>query len=85
MKRISTFFEIILSAALLVLGLYMLQEGISNKSTSAPAILIGGAVFFTVGVMTLTSAVRSVLWHRRMVRHSLNHDLDSAAHGDNRG
>jgi hypothetical protein len=79
MKRISTVFEIILSAALLVLGLFMLQEGISGKSTSAPAILIGGAVFFTAGVMTVTSAVRSILWHRRMVRNSLNHELDSPA------
>jgi len=84
MRRISTSFEIILSATLLVLGLYMLQDGISSKSTNTPAILIGGAVFFTVGVMTLFSAVRSILWHRRMVRHSLNHDLDNAA-GDNRG
>jgi hypothetical protein len=85
MRRISTFFEIILSATLLVLGLSMLYEGSSNKSTSAPAMLIGGAVCFTLGVMTLFSAVRSILWHRRMVRHSLNHDLDNAARGDNRG
>jgi len=85
MRRISTAFEIILSAALLVLGLFMLYEGSSNKSTSMPAILIGGAVCFTVGVMTLFSAVRSILWHRRMVRNSLNDDLDSAAHGDNCG
>jgi hypothetical protein len=35
--------------------------------------------------MTLFSAVRSILWHRRMVRQSLNHDLDSAAPGHNRG
>jgi len=86
MRRISTFFEIILSATLLVVGLYMLYEGSSNKSTSEAAILIGGAVFFTLSVMTLFSAVRSILWHRRMVRHSLsNHDLDSAAHGHHRG
>jgi hypothetical protein len=86
MRRVSTFFEIILSATLLVLGLFMLYEGSSNKSTSAAAILIGGAVCFTLGVMTLFSAVRSILWHRRMVRHSLaNHDLGTAAQGHNRG
>ena len=85
MRRISTAFEIILSASLLVVGLYMLYEGSSNKSGSAPAILIAGAVCFTLGVMTLFSAVRSILWHRRMVRHSLNQDLDSAAHGHDRG
>jgi hypothetical protein len=85
MKRISTAFEIILSATLLVLGLVMLYEGSSNKSPNDPAILIGGAACFTLGVMTLFSAVRSILWHRRMVRQSLNHDLDSAAPGHNRG
>jgi hypothetical protein len=84
MKRISTLFEIILSATLLVLGLYMLYEGSSSKSASEAAILIGGAVCFTVSVMTLISAARSILWHRRMLRHS-NHYLDSAAPGQNRG
>ena len=83
MRRISTVFEIILSAILLVLGLFMLYEGSSNKSGSEAAMLIGGAVCFTLSVMTLFSAVRSILWHRRMVRHS-NH-LDSAAAGHNRG
>jgi hypothetical protein len=84
MKRISTLFEIILSAALLALGLYMLYEGSSNKSASEAAILIGGAVCFTLSVMTLISAVRSILWHRRMQRHA-NHSLDGAAPGHNRG
>jgi len=86
MRRISTSLEIILSATFLFLGLYMLYEGSSNKSTNTAAILIGGAVFFTLGAMTLFSAVRSILWHRRMIRHALsNHDLDSAAPGHNRG
>jgi hypothetical protein len=84
MRRISTFFEIILSATLLVLGLYMLYEGSLNKSASESAILIGGAVCFTLAVMTLFSAIRSILWHRRMVRRSIpHHDLDSAASGHN--
>jgi hypothetical protein len=85
MKRISTFFEITLSASLLTLGLYMLHEGSSNKSPSEAAMLIGGAVCFTLGVMTLVSAVRSILWHRRMVRHSMPNDfLDGAAPGHDR-
>jgi hypothetical protein len=72
MRRISTPFEVILSAALSVLGLYMLYEGSSSKSASEAAMLIGGAVCFTVSVMTLFSAIKSILWHRRMVRHSLS-------------
>ena len=70
MKRITTLFEIILSATLLILGIYLLHEGSSNKSTNEAAILIGGAVCFAAGAMTLVFSARSVLWHRRMLRHS---------------
>ena len=86
MKRISTLFEIIVSAALLFLGLYMLYEGSSNKSTNEAAILIGGAVCFTVSIMTLVSAVKSLVWHRRMLRHSMpNDDLDTSSPEHNHG
>ena len=74
MRRISTLFESLLSSALGILGLYMLHEGSSDKSPSEAAILIGGAVCFTLGVMTLVSAVRSILWHRKMLRHSMPND-----------
>ena len=86
MKRISTLFEIIVSAALLLLGLYMLYEGSSNKSTNEAAILIGGAVCFTLSTMTLVSAVKSLLWHRRMRRHSTPSDvLDTSSPEHNHG
>jgi hypothetical protein len=84
MKRISTLFEIILSVTLFVLGLYLLYQGGSNKSANEGPIVIGGAVCFTLGVMTLISAVRSIIWHQRMLRQSMpNHDLDSNAPGHN--
>ena len=58
----------------------MLHEGSSDKSPNEVAILLGGAVCFTLGAMTLVSAVRSILWHRRMLRHSIPKDcLDGAA------
>jgi hypothetical protein len=86
MKRVWTLFEVILSATLLILGLYMLSEGSSNKSPNAAAILIGGAVCITLGVTTLVSAVRSILWHRKMLRHSMHNPyLDSAAPEHDRG
>jgi hypothetical protein len=86
MKRISTLFEIILSAALLFLGIYMLYEGSSNESTNEAAILIGGAVCFTLSIMTLVSAVKSLVWHRRMLRHSMrNDDLDTSSPEHNHG
>jgi hypothetical protein len=86
MKRIATSFEIILSVILLTVGLYMLYEGTSSKSTTAAATLIGGAVCFTMSGMTLFSSVRSILWHRKMLRHSMHGaDLDDAASEHNRG
>jgi hypothetical protein len=57
MGTIATLFEIVVSATLLAFGLYLLHEGGSNQSVSEGAILIGGAVCFTLGVMTLVSAV----------------------------
>lgn len=74
MKRIWTLFEIFLSATLLIAGLYMVHEGASNKSSNEAAILIGGAVCLTLGLMMLISAVRSILWHRGMVRDSMPND-----------
>ncbi len=86
MKRISTFFEIIVSIALLFFGLYMLYEASSNKSTNEAAILIGGAVCFTLGIMTLISAVKSLLWHRRMLRHTMSDDdMDTSSPEHNHG
>ena len=86
MRRISTLFEAILSAILLILGLYLLHEGSSNRSASEAAILIGGAVCFTLGLMTLVSAIRSILWHRRMLRHATpNHDVEGAVREHNHG
>ena len=85
MRRVSTFFEVILSSTLSILGIFMLHEGGANKSLSEAAMLIGGAVCFTLGAMTLVSAVRSILWHRRMLRHSIPKDyLDAAAPEHNR-
>jgi len=67
-KRVWTFLEIVISATLLIAGLFMLQEGIANKSTSAVAMLILGAVCITLGAISLTYAIRSRLWHRYMLQ-----------------
>ena len=86
MRKIATFFEIVVSATLLAFGLYLVHEGSSNQSPSEGAVLIGGAVCFTLGVMTLVTAVRSIVWHRRMLRHSMRGEglEDGAAPVDNR-
>jgi len=86
MRRRTTLFEAILSATLLILGIYLLYEGISTRSPSESAILIGGAFFFTLGMMTLVSAIRSILWHRHMLRHSPpKHGMYGSAREHQRG
>ncbi len=78
MRRIPTLLEVMMSAILLVAGLYMLYEPSLNKSSNQAAILIGGAVCLSLGLITLVSAVRSILWHRHMLRHAVpNHHLDA--------
>ena len=80
MKRVSTTFETLTSALMLTLGLYLLNEGISNNTWFASASLIVGAALFSLGFITLYSAVRSVLSHRAMLRHATGgHRVDKAA------
>ena len=82
MKRIWTSLEVLISAGLLVLGLYMLSEGILNKSTNEAGIVIGGAACSALGAMSLISAVRFLLWHRRMLLQAMHgHDVDKAVSG----
>ena len=79
MKRIWTSLEVLISAGLLVLGLYMLSEGILNKSTNEAGIVTGGAACFVLGAMSLISAVRFLFWHRRMLLEAMHgHDEDKA-------
>jgi hypothetical protein len=79
MKRVSTTFETLISALMLTLGLYLLKEGFSNLTWLADASVILGAAFFSLGFMTLYSAVRSVLSHRAMLRHATGgHRVDES-------
>ena len=69
-KRVWSFLEIVLSATLLVAGLFTLQEGIASRSTGAVAMLISGAVIITLAAIGLINAIRSLLWHRYMLQVS---------------
>jgi len=86
MKRVSTTFETLISALILTLGLYLLSEGISNNTWFASASLIVGAALFSLGFITLYSAVKSLLSHRAMLRHSTGgHRVDKADSSHNHG
>ena len=89
MKRVSTIFETLTSALMLTLGLYLLNEGISNITWLADASLIVGAAFFSLGFITLYFAVRSALPRRAMLRHATGghrvHKAVSSHHDGGRG
>jgi hypothetical protein len=61
---------IISSVILLIFGLYILHDGTLNQSANADAIVVGGAVCLALGVLMLVFAGRSILFERRMVRHT---------------
>ncbi len=78
MRRISTLLEIILSSILLFTGGFMLYEASLNKSSNETAILVGGAACFSLSLTILVSAVKSLVWHRQMLRHAMpKHRLDA--------
>jgi hypothetical protein len=83
MRAISTLLKVMMSAILLVAGLYMLHETGLSKSLNEIVDMIGGAVCLSLGLLTLVSAVRSILWHRHMVRHAMpNHHRVHANRSD---
>jgi len=73
MRRISTSFEVVMVSVLVVVGLYLLYEGSVNRSANESGSVIAGAAFLTLGAIALVSAVKSILWHRRMLRQTLPH------------
>jgi len=50
-----------MSALLLISGLYMLYTAGLNKAVYADALLVTGAVFFTLGLINLITGVSSIL------------------------
>ena len=65
--------EIIGYLALALIGLYVLYMGTADHVT---AFLLCGAVGFTVGTGTFIVAIKNALWHRQMMRRTLNQKLD---------
>jgi membrane protein implicated in regulation of membrane protease activity len=72
MRRISTLLEVLLSAALFIFGLYLVHAAISVNSAYGALVLLVGAVSCSLGQMFLVFAVKSILFHRRMLRRSVH-------------
>jgi hypothetical protein len=83
MLRLFTILETAIALALFSLGLYMLTEGFSNKSRYADEYLTGGAVFVSLGSLTLYFAIKSILRRRAMLRYATGRDgAGKATHCD---
>jgi membrane protein implicated in regulation of membrane protease activity len=77
-RRAFRILEILICGLFLTLGLYLLNLGITGKSTGASAIVMTDAVFLALGLATLLFTVKSVLFHRAMVRHASGCDQASS-------
>ena len=70
MRRVSTLLGILVSALTLMSGLYILYVAGLNQAVYADALLITGAVMFTLGMINLITGIRSIIWHRRMLKQT---------------
>jgi hypothetical protein len=70
MRRIATVPETIVYLILVVVGACMVHDGSLSTSSAAQMTVIAGAICFVFSAGCLVSAIRSILWHRQMLRHS---------------
>ena len=80
MRRIPATVEILIFGALLGLGFYLLDDGSFSKAANESAILASAAVCLTLSLITLFAAVRSMLWHRHMRKHTTPHHRRVKSH-----
>lgn len=72
MKTVFALPETVVCATFAIAGAYMLKEGIVDRSPIASGLVLAGAGFLAVGLVTLLAVVRSLLWHRAMLRGATN-------------
>lgn len=72
--------ETLACAALTIAGVYMLDASIADKSANASILVVGGAAFLAFGIVSLHAAVRSILWHRAMLRRAMSQHGGPAGH-----
>ena len=68
MRKVYTVFEFFLSLVLIAVGILVFYSGYFGRSPESTFILPIGAMFLVSGVLVLGYAIRSQVWHRRMMR-----------------
>lgn len=77
MKHVFTLPEMIVCGSLAIVGAYLLEEGVADSSKTASVLVLAGAAFLAIGIVTLQAGVRSILWHRAMLRRAINREADA--------
>lgn len=68
MRKVYTVFEFFLSLTLIAAGIFVFNLGYFGSPRDSIVVLPIGAVFFVAGSVVLAYAIRSQIWHRRMLR-----------------
>jgi uncharacterized membrane protein len=68
MRKVYTVVEFFLSMMLIALGIFVFDSGYFGSPRDSMFVLPIGAVFFVSGSLVLAYAIRSQVWHRRMMR-----------------
>jgi uncharacterized membrane protein len=68
MRKVYTVVEFFLSLMLIALGIFIFDSGYFGSPRNSIIVLPIGAVFLVSGFLVLGYAIRSRVWHRRMLR-----------------
>jgi len=68
MPKVYTFFEIFLSLTLIAFGIFIFESGYFGSPRDSVAVLPIGALLLVSGCVMLAIAIRSRIWHFRMLR-----------------
>jgi hypothetical protein len=78
MRRIFAIPETVVCLGLVSAGAYLLGDAMTSKSSDATVLLLVGAVLIVFGTGALQAVVRSILWHRTMLRRAASHGSQHA-------
>jgi uncharacterized protein DUF202 len=68
MRKVYTVLEFFLSLMLIALGILVFNSGYFGSPQNSMFVLPVGAMFLVLGAVVLAYAIRSQIWHRRMMR-----------------
>ena len=77
MKHVFALPEMVVCGSLAIIGAYLLEEGVADSSKMASVLVLAGGALLAIGIVTLQAGVRSILWHRTMLRRAIDRQADA--------